>query len=306
MKFELNDYHRNVPDEELLSDVKNTALKLDKDTLTADEYTANGKYHSSTISHRFGTWNKALNKAGLSVHKEQNYNLGNCNANNDELIKDLKSVANELHSNTVTRAQYNKYGKFSASIFQSRFKTWENALKSADLDVHWNHSILAEDLLSEIERVWILLGRQPTSTDIKNGVSKYSLQSYSRRFGGWRGALQAFVDWVNTDNDTDPEQEKCEKKPTVSDVKAEPEKADIRTRKTSRDINLRLRFRVMQRDNFKCCMCGASPAKDPSVELHIDHIIPWAKGGETTFDNLQTLCSKCNLGKSDLLLDENT
>lgn len=65
------------------------------------------------------------------------------------------------------------------------------------------------------------------------------------------------------------------------------------------------RFRIMQRDNFKCCMCGASPAKDPSVVLHIDHIVPWAKGGETTFENLQTLCSKCNLGKSDLLLDEN-
>ena len=71
--------------------------------------------------------------------------------------------------------------------------------------------------------------------------------------------------------------------------------------KTSRDINLRLRFRVLQRDNFKCCACGASPAKDPAVELHVDHITPWAKGGETVFENLQTLCSKCNLGKSDIV-----
>ena len=71
--------------------------------------------------------------------------------------------------------------------------------------------------------------------------------------------------------------------------------------KTSRDINLRLRFRVLQRDNFKCCACGASPAKDASVELHVDHILPWSKGGETVFENLQTLCSKCNLGKSDMV-----
>ena len=71
--------------------------------------------------------------------------------------------------------------------------------------------------------------------------------------------------------------------------------------KTSRDINLRLRFRVLQRDNFKCCACGASPAKDASVELHVDHIMPWAKGGETVLENLQTLCSKCNLGKSDMV-----
>ena len=66
-----------------------------------------------------------------------------------------------------------------------------------------------------------------------------------------------------------------------------------------RRISDKLRYQVLKRDNFKCCACGASPAKNPAVELHIDHIIPWSKGGETTIDNLQTLCSKCNLGKSD-------
>lgn len=67
----------------------------------------------------------------------------------------------------------------------------------------------------------------------------------------------------------------------------------------TRSISDKLRYQVLKRDNFKCCACGASPAKDPSVELHIDHIIPWSKGGETTLDNLQTLCSRCNIGKSD-------
>ena len=70
--------------------------------------------------------------------------------------------------------------------------------------------------------------------------------------------------------------------------------------KTSREVNLRLRFKVMQRDNFKCCICGASPATNPSIELHIDHIVPWSKGGETLLENLQTLCSNCNYGKSNL------
>lgn len=69
----------------------------------------------------------------------------------------------------------------------------------------------------------------------------------------------------------------------------------------SRKISSKLRYQVLKRDHFKCCACGASPAKDPSVDLHIDHIIPFSKGGMTTIDNLQTLCSKCNLGKSNLL-----
>ena len=69
--------------------------------------------------------------------------------------------------------------------------------------------------------------------------------------------------------------------------------------KHSRIVSDKLRYKVLKRDNFKCCACGASPAKDPSVELHIDHIVPWSKGGKTTIENLQTLCSKCNIGKSD-------
>ena len=73
--------------------------------------------------------------------------------------------------------------------------------------------------------------------------------------------------------------------------------------KTKRDINLRLRFLVMKRDDFKCCMCGRSPATTPGLELHIDHIVPWSKGGETVIGNLQTLCSDCNLGKSDLNME---
>ena len=73
----------------------------------------------------------------------------------------------------------------------------------------------------------------------------------------------------------------------------------INIKKSTRAISDKLRYQVLKRDNFKCCDCGASPAKDPSVELHIDHIIPWSKGGESTLENLQTLCSKCNIGKSD-------
>ena len=78
-----------------------------------------------------------------------------------------------------------------------------------------------------------------------------------------------------------------------------PRNSTINIKRNTRAISDKLRYQVLKRDNFKCCACGASPAKDPSVELHIDHIIPWSKGGESTAENLQTLCSKCNLGKSD-------
>lgn len=196
----------------------------------------------------------------------------------------------------------NDLAKYSSSTVFKRFKAWNNALVKAGLRPYKQVSekrIETTTLFEEIERMWITLGRQPTVSDIKNGYSKYALNTFSRRFGGWRNALEAFVDWI--ENDTQ-----------VIDIKTDQSVGDdtlIQERdfpppikhKTKRDINLRLRFLVMKRDNFKCCICGASPAKDSEVELHVDHIIPWSKGGETVIDNLQTLCSKCNWGKSDLL-----
>lgn len=48
MKFELNEYHRNVSDKELIADVQATAKKMGKSTLTAKEYSEQGNYNSST------------------------------------------------------------------------------------------------------------------------------------------------------------------------------------------------------------------------------------------------------------------
>ena len=60
-----------------------------------------------------------------------------------------------------------------------------------------------------------------------------------------------------------------------------------------------LRYDVMHRDGFRCVLCGASPKTDPNIVLHVDHILPLAKGGKTEMSNLRTLCERCNLGKRD-------
>ena len=57
-----------------------------------------------------------------------------------------------------------------------------------------------------------------------------------------------------------------------------------------------VRFRVLQRDAFRCQYCGRS-ARDGAT-LHLDHVVPVSAGGETTEENLLTACETCNLGKS--------
>ena len=50
----------------------------------------------------------------------------------------------------------------------------------------------------------------------------------------------------------------------------------------------------------RCAVCGTylNEASSP----HVDHIVPIALGGLDEIGNMQLLCSKCNLGKSDLLI----
>jgi hypothetical protein len=66
---------------------------------------------------------------------------------------------------------------------------------------------------------------------------------------------------------------------------------------------LRLRFEVFKRDNFTCQYCGRN-VKEDKVKLHIEHIIPKAKGGKNASDNLTTSCWECNSGKAEILLTE--
>lgn len=58
-----------------------------------------------------------------------------------------------------------------------------------------------------------------------------------------------------------------------------------------------LRFEILKRDGYRCCLCGRS-AQD-GAELEVDHKVPVAKGGKTEPDNLWTLCKDCNRGKRD-------
>ncbi len=67
-------------------------------------------------------------------------------------------------------------------------------------------------------------------------------------------------------------------------------------------INDSTRFEVFKRDGYCCKICGMSPETNPEVTLHLDHIIPVALGGTSVIENLQTLCSSCNMGKKAKLM----
>lgn len=64
------------------------------------------------------------------------------------------------------------------------------------------------------------------------------------------------------------------------------------------------RFKIFQRDAFKCCYCGRSSIGDDNVILHLDHIKSFNKGGCDVAENLITACSECNMSKGNRKLSE--
>ncbi|MCM1043752.1 MAG: HNH endonuclease [Corallococcus sp.] len=61
-------------------------------------------------------------------------------------------------------------------------------------------------------------------------------------------------------------------------------------------VSNKMRFSIYARDGYRCKKCGVSSRY---AQLEIDHIVPIAKGGKSVYNNLQTLCHRCNEEKGD-------
>lgn len=57
-------------------------------------------------------------------------------------------------------------------------------------------------------------------------------------------------------------------------------------------------------DNPTCYLTGRPINLLKTREYHLDHIIPTAKGGKNTLDNLGLACKEANFAKNDLLLED--
>ncbi|HEX7672558.1 MAG TPA: HNH endonuclease [Bdellovibrio sp.] len=210
------------------------------------------------------------------------------NIPDEEILADLRRVATELKKDTCTKVEYDERGNFGATTILRRFKQWNQALQLAGLDFPNRQNVPDEELFENLADAWTKLGKQPVGREIDKteGLSKFSLGTYEKRFGSWNKTLLAFEEFIQSGK-------------TSGETSEIAKEIRPGKRRTQRQINWRLRAQVLIRNSCICQMCGASPAKDPSVVLHVDHIKPWSKGGETVLENLQTLCSVCNIGKSD-------
>ena len=215
------------------------------------------------------------------------------NVSDTELLEDLRRVASDLNQISLPSRDYAaRGGKYSPGTIHKRFGTWNNALVKAGLDVGSRKNISDEELYANLEAVWRHLGRQPRVAEIMRPLSYFSRTTYVNRFSSWRNALEAFIQYVSQAGEGELDSDKKIFRVETTQIRV--------AHASSRHINWRTRFLVMRRDDFKCRYCGRSPANNPGLELHVDHVHAWSKNGPSEMHNLCTACNVCNVGKSDL------
>lgn len=276
----------NVTDDELLNDLRAVVKKENTNWLSEKAYAKKGQFSPNTIRKRFNSWEEALERIGLTKENKKFKNHLAC-PSNEALINDIRETAKKLGKETITCGEYDKYGKYGKSCARNRYGKWEDVLKAAGLGATGFHNsgVTNEQLLEAIYKAWERLGRQPKSGDIRNKEVPYGLTTYINRFGSWRNCMIEFAKYVWKRN-----------KQVVVLPKASPIE-----HKTGRTPSAKLRTKIFERDNATCQLCGINNEKETGVKLVIDHIIPYSRGGETTYDNLQVLCRKCNIKKSNKL-----
>jgi len=215
----------------------------------------------------------------------------------DAILDELRRVAAIYQNRRFTRHEFDEVASYcKGSVVLDRFGSWQAALDATGIalePVKKNRSRISNAVLfSEMERIWHKVGHRPSKDEWEYHEPKYSYTTYKTRFNGWLNACAAFIEHISGVDDSSQEGELSNEEHPV-DGKAPIKQEDRRS------VPLKLRYRVLVRDNFRCVLCGRSPALERGVRLHVDHIDPFANGGKTVESNLRTLCENCNWGKGD-------
>lgn len=289
MRYELTTLEE-YSDEALIAELHRVADLLNGERLTRSRFDSLARVHSSTLHNRFGSWVAALDKAGISESIAPRFHV----LAREEVIEALRQFAAENPGASATEKEIAaRLGMHRGAIIR-RFGKWEALLAEIGLDpVPLGRRYTDEECFENILTLWTHYGRQPNFGELKCPPSIVGPKAYIRRWGGWRAALAAFVKRINESSEL--QAQPVQSAPPPASQNDTPQY----TEPVPRSISLALRYKVLVRDKFRCVICGASPAKDGTVELHVDHIFPWSRGGQNTEENLRTLCFKCNLGKGD-------
>ncbi len=296
----LEEYSRDA----VIAELRRVADLEPEGSFTIEKFQQHSRCNIGTVRRHLESWGAALTEAGLSerygfhgAFSEKTRSQVGKRISKDVVLQDIRSIAVKLGLTTLTIEQFNANTPYTAGVVRKHFGTFSNALLLAGLQVGANaRRYTSEQCFENLLRVWTHYGRPPTYKEMSESPSVVGGKAYAIRWKTWNRALHAFVKYAEGDSVPPLVSNPIDgSAPNTSSISSETQ----RPAEEKREIRLGLRYAVLRRDAFTCKSCGRSPATTMGIELHIDHITPFSKGGLTAIENLQTLCSDCNIGKGD-------
>ena len=211
MKFELTTLPRNSSDSDILAEIRRVDLLVGKNILTQTDYNKHAKMTSDGVKLKFGSWGKALTLAGLGskyigtkVSEKMRYSQTTKKLSDQEVLDEVRKVANLLGGNTLTMEDFNKNSEIGFHTLIRRFGSWQGVLQKAGLEHKYSGKVITEnmkgarnkpltdeDVLVELKRIAKLLNKETVSLeDVKNYSNVMSLGVVVRRFGSFVSAIQ--------------------------------------------------------------------------------------------------------------------
>jgi len=176
---------RPPSDTELLDALEDLAAELG-DRPTAREMRAQGEYSVDVYQDRFGSWSDALETAG--IEESPQYRLSE-----EELFDALQALADDLGETPSVNQMINQ-GEYSASVYKTRFGSWNDAIQAAGLESNSDAppagAIEKTELVAALQELAAELGKTPTMVEMDEQGAHHS-RTYHDRFGSWTAALEA-------------------------------------------------------------------------------------------------------------------
>lgn len=178
-----------ISDQDLLAELRRLADEIDAVPTRAD-VNARSKYSSGAYTSHFGTWNKAVEAAGLDP-RPPGANTTNGTYSRDELIAMLRDMAATL-GRAPSASEMRDFGPVSAAVYFRRFGEWPDALEAADINPETRPrlKIPTDELLFDL-RVGAAVIKQSPSVEIYKDCGTYSPTPFFDRFDTWDDALDA-------------------------------------------------------------------------------------------------------------------
>lgn len=288
-------------DAEILDELRRVARLVKAREMTVERFRPLARICFGTVHKRFGCWPAALIRAGLAHRRSRHHAADRRRAiatkamSDAQILRALRAIARAKRSRMLLRQDVVDDDRLSLTMICRRFGGWPAVVAAAGLKrSRCGRTLSKQACFDNLVAVARHLRRLPRWSDMRRPPSVIGAPTYKRYFGSWTAALRALV--------ANPGGKPAPRGRAAPAARAKPQRLEPQRKHRERArkiVTLTMRYQILARDRFRCQACGNSPATDPACKLHVDHVVPFARGGRTTAGNLRALCAACNIGKSD-------